>query len=231
VTEGQRAVPVVTIDGPSGVGKGTTAGLVAERLGWHLLDSGALYRLLAYSALEDGVAADDEARLEAIAESLDVRFLTMAGEQRIMLGNQEVTSEIRTEECGGMASQVAALPGARRGLLRLQHEFRLPPGLVADGRDMGTTIFPDAELKIYLTATAAERARRRHKQLKEKGIDAIVAELESAIAERDERDANRSASPLKPAEDAVSIDTTEKNIPEVVELVLSLVEERIGVRP
>lgn len=231
MTETEQTIPVVAIDGPSGVGKGTTASLVAERLGWHLLDSGALYRLLALAAMRRGVAADDEAALEAIAESLDVRFESGDGAQHVFLEGEDVSRAIRMEDCGEMASRVAALPGARRGLLRRQKAFRKPPGLVADGRDMGTTIFPDAPVKVFLSASAAERARRRHKQLIEKGIDANLSELESAIAERDRRDAERKTSPLRPADDAVRIDTTDKSVPEVLDLVLSLIEERIGVRP
>jgi CMP/dCMP kinase len=222
-----QQTPVVTIDGPSGVGKGTTARLVAEQLAWHLLDSGALYRVLALAALNAGLGPDAEAELGRLAEGLDVSFQG----DRVLLEGRDVTDTIRTEECGGMASQIAALPAVRQGLLRLQHDFRQAPGLVADGRDMGTVVFPDAMLKIFLTATPAERARRRHKQLKEKGIDANVSELESAIAERDRRDAERKASPLKPADDAVEIDTTEKSIPVVLDLVLSLVEKRTGLRP
>lgn len=231
MSETQANIPVVTIDGPSGVGKGTTASLVAERLGWHLLDSGALYRLLALHALRTGIAPDDEGALEAAAESLDVRFESGKGAQRVELAGDDVSDAIRTEDCGAAASRVAAVPGARRGLLKRQRDFRRPPGLVADGRDMGTMIFPDAPVKIFLSATPAERARRRHKQLMENGIDANLGELESTIAERDRRDAEREASPLRPAEDATRIDTTDKPIADVLDLVLSLIEERIGVRP
>ncbi|MEA5446402.1 (d)CMP kinase [Gammaproteobacteria bacterium AB-CW1] len=220
-------IPVVTIDGPSGVGKGTTASLLAQALDWHLLDSGALYRLLALSAMRAGVAPEEEARLETMAQSLAVRFEAGEGEQRVLLAGEDVSREIRTEDCGTMASRIAAVPGARRGLVKLQKDFRQAPGLVADGRDMGTTIFPDAPLKIFLTASPAERALRRHKQLKEKGIDANVGELEVAIAERDRRDAERSTSPLKPADDAVRIDTTELSINQVLDRVLSLVKERL----
>jgi len=231
MTNAKATPPVVTIDGPSGVGKGTTASLLAERLGWHLLDSGALYRVLALASEQAGVAVDDESALESMAAQLDVQFQGREGLQKVLLSGRDVSDVIRTEACGGRASQVASLPGARRGLLALQHRFREAPGLVADGRDMGTTIFPEAPLKIFLTASAAERARRRHKQLKEKGIDANVSELESAIAERDKRDAERSASPLKPADDAILIDTTDISIGEVFDRVMNLVEERIGVRP
>lgn len=231
MSESEGNIPVVTIDGPSGVGKGTTASLVAEQLGWHLLDSGALYRLLALHALRNGIDPGDEAALEAAAESLDVRFESGEGAQRVALAGEDVSDAIRTEDCGAVASRVAAVPGARRGLMKRQRDFRRAPGLVADGRDMGTTIFPDAPVKIFLSATPAERARRRHKQLMEKGIDANLSELESAIAERDRRDAERATSPLRPAEDATRIDTTDKPIAEVLDLVLSLIEERIGVRP
>ncbi|HEB57970.1 MAG TPA: (d)CMP kinase [Gammaproteobacteria bacterium] len=215
-------VPVITIDGPSGVGKGTIAQLLARELGWHMLDSGALYRLVALGAERRGLALDDEAALAAYAESLPVEFRTGEGATHglaIYLDGEEVSDAIRTETCGAGASQVAALPAVRAALLARQRAFRRPPGLVADGRDMGTTVFPDAPLKIFLTASAEERAQRRYKQLKEKGIDVSLAALLDEITERDTRDSQRAASPLVPADDALRIDTTSMTIEEVLQTV------------
>lgn len=230
MTAQENTPPVVTVDGPSGAGKGTVSRLLASELDWYLLDSGALYRLLAMAALERGVDLEDDAALETLARELSVRFeTTEEGGERILLGGREVTQGIRTEECGEAASRVAARSGARRGLVALQRGFRQAPGLVADGRDMGTVIFPDAPVKIFLTASAAERARRRHKQLKDKGVGANLAELESAIAERDRRDRERADAPLIPAADAVQIDTTGMSIAEVVEELRHQVDRK-GVR-
>jgi len=221
------AVPVLTIDGPSGSGKGTVARQVAERLGWHLLDSGALYRLVAYASRQRSIPWTDEPANAAIAERLDVRFGADAGgNEQIWLEGHEVSAHIRTEEAGAGASQVAAMPSVRTALLARQRDFAVPPGLVADGRDMGTVIFPDAALKIYLTASAEERARRRHKQLKDKGLGANLAALSQEIAERDRRDASRPIAPLRPADDAQIIDSTSMSIDAVVARVLELAAER-----
>jgi len=218
----QNQVPVITVDGPSGVGKGTISQLLARRFGWHFLDSGALYRLTALAAQRHAVALDDEAGVVAIAAALDVTFQASDnGEVKILLENQDVTNDIRTEEAGNNASKVAALPAVREALLQRQRDFATAPGLVADGRDMGTTVFPQAKLKFFLTASAEVRAERRYKQLKEKGFDANLMSLIEEIQQRDERDRSRSASPLRPAEDAVSIDTSSKTIDEVMAEVLA----------
>ncbi|HMN43957.1 MAG TPA: (d)CMP kinase [Povalibacter sp.] len=222
---------VLTIDGPSGSGKGTVARQVADRLGWHLLDSGALYRLVAYASRPRGIPPSDEPANAAIAGHLDVRFgADTAGNEQIWLEGREVSTHIRTEEAGAGASQVAAMPSVRSALLARQRAFALPPGLVADGRDMGTVIFPDAALKIYLTASAAERARRRHKQLKDKGLDANLAALSQEIAERDRRDASRPIAPLRPADDAQIIDSTSMSIDAVVARVLELAAQRFSAK-
>jgi len=222
-------VPVVTIDGPSGTGKGTISRLLADKLGWHMLDSGALYRLVALGARRHGYALDNETSLSDYALHLDVQFLTdpISGESLVRLENTDVSGEIRTEMAGNNASKVAALPAVREALLERQRAFCQAPGLVADGRDMGTTIFPDAPLKIYLTASAEIRADRRHKQLIEKGISVSLAGLVKEIAERDERDSQRSISPLKPALDAVVIDTTDMGIEVVFQRVELLCQERL----
>ncbi|HEY0720575.1 MAG TPA: (d)CMP kinase [Gammaproteobacteria bacterium] len=215
------SVPIITVDGPSGVGKGTLSQRLARHLGWHFLDSGALYRLLGLAARRQGVDPADEVRLELLALKLDVRFLpSERGETTILLNNHDVTRDIRTEQAGNDASKVAAVPVVRAALLQRQRDFRQLPGLVADGRDMGTTVFPDAPLKFFLTASAEVRAERRHKQLKEKGLDASLTTLLAEIAERDERDRTRSVSPLKPAEDAIIIDTSHLGIDEVFSAVL-----------
>jgi cytidylate kinase len=217
------SVPVITIDGPSGSGKGTVASRVATRLGWHLLDSGALYRLVALAGDRAGLAFDDEPAHGRAAAALDVRFaLGSDGAERIWLAGEEVSQHVRTEACGAGASRVAAMPAVRAALVDRQHAFATPPGLVADGRDMGTVIFPGAGLKIYLTASAEERARRRHKQLKDKGLDVNLAALSLEVAERDRRDASRPISPLKPADDAIIVDSTAMTIEAVVERVLEL---------
>ena len=222
-------VPIITIDGPSGTGKGTISRLLADELGWHMLDSGALYRLVALGASCHGYSLEDESKLADYARQLDVQFLTNSdsGEPLVMLEGRDVTDEIRTEQAGNNASKVAALPAVREALLERQRAFRQAPGLVADGRDMGTTIFPRADLKIFLTASAEIRAERRHKQLKEKGISVSLPALVKEIAERDERDSQRSVSPLKPAQDAVVIDTSDMGIEAVFKRVELLCQERL----
>ncbi len=221
------AAPVVTIDGPSGSGKGTVGRALAQRLGWHFLDSGALYRLVALAALDRDLPLDDEEALAALARGLDVRFDLET--DSVWLDGRPVGERLRAEETGNAASRVAALPAVRSALLERQRAFRQPPGLVADGRDMGTVVFPDAPLKIYLTASAAERARRRYNQLKEKGMEADLAALEREIAVRDERDMNRPVAPLKPAPDAVILDTSDLDIPATIDQALALVRDRLGV--
>jgi len=221
-----RLPPVIAIDGPSGSGKGTIARQVAAALGWHLLDSGALYRLLALAAARRGIDLDDTARLAELAAALDVRFgVDAEGAELIWLDGAPVGGELRTEEAGRGASTVAALQPVRDALLGLQRSFRKRPGLVADGRDMGTHVFPEAELKVYLTASAEERARRRHKQLKDKGIDVSLAALSRDIEDRDRRDSERSVAPLRPAEDARILDSSNQSIDAVTETVLGWARE------
>jgi cytidylate kinase len=222
-----NAIPVLAVDGPSGSGKGTICRQVAQQLGWHMLDSGALYRLVALGAQRRGIALDDIEALTTYAENLDVVFSIpeQAGETEVLLEGEVVTDDIRTETAGNNASKVAAIPEVRVALLQRQRDFAQPPGLVADGRDMGTVVFPHARVKIFLTASAEERAQRRYKQLKEKGISANLADLQAEIAERDERDAKRTVSPLKPADDAVVLDTSELSIEEVTAKVLQLCEQ------
>ena len=225
-----NSVPVIAIDGPSGAGKGTVSQLVARRLGWHFLDSGALYRLVAQAAKNHAITLDNVEALETLAAHLDVQFrVTDDGSPvQVILEGEDVTASIRSEEIGNEASRVAALPGVRAALLERQRAFRTPPGLVADGRDMGTVVFPDAEVKIFLTASAEERAQRRYKQLKEKNSNVIFNDLLKEITERDKRDTERSVAPLRPAADAVTIDTTVLAIEQVVEQVMSICNQRLG---
>ena len=221
-------MPIITIDGPSGSGKGTISRLIAGRLAWHLLDSGALYRLVALAARRQGVSLEDEAALANLAAGLDFRFESgpEGAETQVLLGGEDVTQAIRSEQCGNDASAIAVLPGVRRALLEKQRHFSVPPGLVADGRDMGTVVFPHADLKIFLTASCRERAERRHKQLKEKGVDVSLANLLEDIARRDERDHSRDTAPMKPAPDAVVIDTTGIGIEEVVSRIVGMWRDR-----
>jgi CMP/dCMP kinase len=216
-----KDVSVITIDGPSGSGKGTISRAVAKRLGWALLDSGALYRLVALAARRASVSLDDAAALRGLAERFNIRFgSNESGEEVVWLDEEDVTRAIRTEGAGNDASKVAALPPVRAALLERQRRFAVAPGLVADGRDMGTVVFPQAKVKIFLTASPAERALRRYKQLKEKGVAANLAALSLEIAERDERDSTRSASPLVASADATMLDTTGMSVDDVVERVL-----------
>ncbi len=219
---------VITVDGPAGSGKGTVAHQVAAELGWHILDSGALYRLVAHQAIQKKVALDDEKKLAELARNLDVVFVAgEEGESIILLEGEDVTYAIRTEECGGVASQVAVYPLVREALLDRQRDFLQEPGLVADGRDMGTVVFPGALVKVYLTASARVRAERRQRQLKEQGVDVKVSGLVRDIESRDARDCGRRSAPLKAAEDAIVIDTDSLSIDEVVDQVLSVVKARL----
>jgi len=211
------AVPVVTIDGPSGAGKGAVSRLLAARLGWRLLDSGALYRLTALAGQRAGLAPDDRAAHARMATAMDVHFSAKEdGNEQILLNGDDVSLELRSEQTGAGASRVAQWAEVRSALLQRQRDFAAAPGLVADGRDMGTVVFPQAPLKIYLTASAEERALRRYKQLKDKGSAVNLAALSREIAERDRQDANRAVSPMRPAPDALTIDSTTLSIQGVV---------------
>ncbi|MEM7466428.1 MAG: (d)CMP kinase [Pseudomonadota bacterium] len=219
-------IPVVTVDGPSGTGKGTLATRLKNHLNWHLLDSGALYRSLGLAAVRSSIPLNNEEKLGELAAELALRFEAEDNGVQVYLNNDDITHTIRTEEVGGYASQVAAIPLVREKLLQRQRDFRQLPGLVADGRDMGTVVFPDAVLKIYLTASPEERAQRRYKQLKQKGISVTLARLLDDICDRDQRDERRPVSPLRPAPDAILLDTTSIDIDEVELTVLALMKER-----
>lgn len=223
-------MPVITVDGPSGSGKGTVCRLLAEKLGWDVLDSGAIYRVLSLAALHHQIALDNEEALVPLAANLDVQFLidsdTNAG--KIILEGEDVTTTIRNEEVGAAASKVAALPRVREALLRRQRAFRTENGLIADGRDMGTVVFPDAPLKIFLTASAEERARRRFVELNERGLDVTLGGLLQDIQARDDRDMNRAVAPLVPAEDAIELDTSELNAQQVFDKVITLLDASIS---
>jgi len=218
-------VPVLTIDGPSGSGKGTISRLVADQLGWRLLDSGALYRAVGYAAGMAGLDLSDAEAMTRCALATRIRFQadTAGGETRVLVNGHDATDELRTETAGAAASAIASIPTVRQALFELQLGFRKAPGLVADGRDMGTVIFPDAPYKVFLTASAAERAKRRYKQLKEKGLTVTLGGLQREIEARDSRDASRAVAPLKPAADALTIDTTGLGIGEVVAKVFAVV--------
>lgn len=221
-------IPILTIDGPSGSGKGTISRAVAERLGWHYLDSGALYRAVGLAAAWEGVDLSDAEAVALCARRTEIRFETQgAGEPHVIVNGKDATRQLRTETAGAAASAIAAQPPVRAALVDLQHGFRRLPGLVADGRDMGTVIFPDAPYKVFLTASAGERAQRRYKQLKEKGVSVNLDSLLHEIAARDERDAGRAVAPLKPAEDAVVVDSTGTPIAEVIERVLAVLPENL----
>jgi len=214
--------PVIAIDGPSASGKGTVAARVAAALGYHYLDSGALYRLVALAALRSGAGLDDEAGLARLAASMDVAF----GEGRVTLSGEEVGAALRSEEVGAAASRVAAHPAVRKALLARQHGFRRPPGLVADGRDMGSIVFPDAPLKVFLTADVGTRAQRRYKQLMEKGMYAKIEDVVEELRRRDERDTSRPVAPLKHYPDAIFLDTTGLSVDQAVDEILARWRER-----
>ncbi len=220
--------PVIAIEGPSGAGKGTVCQLLAEKLGWHLLDSGAIYRVLATAALRQQIDLDDVDALVAQASRLDVMFKSTPLGVSVILDGEEVSSQLRTEQMGNAASKIAAYPPVREALLQRQRAFRVAPGLIADGRDMGTVVFPDAEVKIFLDASAEERANRRLKQLQGKGFDVKFEHLLLEIKERDERDRNRPVAPLRPAEDALVVDSTTMDIQAVMQSILAQVEKKIG---
>ena len=220
-------IPVLTIDGPAGSGKGTIVEHVAKELGWHILDSGALYRIVAVAAEKKNIAFDDDDSLAELAKKLDAVFLPCkGGGVEVRLDSEDVSKAIRTEDCGCAASKVAANAEVRKALLQRQRDYLLSPGLVADGRDMGTVVFPNAFAKIFLTASAEERAKRRYKQLNEKGQDVILSRLILDIQERDQRDMNRAEAPLKAADDAITIDTSDLSIEEVVAQVLEIVKKK-----
>ena len=214
--------PVLAIDGPGGAGKGTICQLVAKKLGWHLLDSGALYRLTALAASKHGVELDNEDSVAVLAKHLDVQFIPQdEGLVHTILEGEDVSTDIRTEQVGSMASKVASLPAVRQALLERQRDFAQAPGVVADGRDMGTVVFPDAPVKIYLTASAEERAKRRFLQMQEKGVDSDIEEILRDIQERDDRDMNREIAPLKPAVDSLVVESTNMSIEQVLDVVMT----------
>ncbi|KAF7785997.1 cytidylate kinase [Pseudoalteromonas rubra] len=226
----QAVMPVITVDGPSGSGKGTVCRLLAEKLDWDVLDSGAIYRVLSLAAIHHHIALDNEEALVPLAANLDVQFPIdgVTKKIKVILEGEDVTHTIRNEEVGAAASKIAALPRVREALLRRQRAFRSERGLIADGRDMGTVVFPQAELKIYLTASAQERARRRYLELKDKGLDVTLDGLLSEIEARDDRDMNREVAPLVPADDAIVLDTTELDAEQVFTKVVTLVQDTIA---
>jgi cytidylate kinase len=217
------SIPVITIDGPGGAGKGTVAGIVAQTLGWHLLDSGALYRIIAVAGLRANLALDDVDALVALSQRLDIVF----SDGQVSVDGTDFSQAIRTEEAGNSASKVAALPALRQAVLSMQQDFRKAPGLVADGRDMGTVVFPDAPVKIFLDASPEARAERRYNQLKNKGLGVNLRALLEQIQDRDARDRERAVAPLKPAQDALVIDSTQMTIDEVVATVMTQLTNKI----
>ena len=219
-------IPVLTLDGPSGVGKGTVASIIAQTLDWHLLDSGAIYRALAISVSNHNIKINNINGLLTLADGLDLRFELVPNQQslNVYLDNVEVSTELRTEKTAELASRLAMIGLLRKSLLMKQQQFRRPPGLVADGRDMGTVVFPDAPFKVFLTAEVSERAKRRLKQLQESGIAGNISHTLAEVQKRDERDLNRQHSPLRPAKDALIIDTTNLTINEVITRVMSLIK-------
>lgn len=224
----QYAIPVITIDGPSGVGKGTLSQLLADYFDWHLLDSGIIYRVLAFQALKLHISLDEADVLSKLALALPLIFITSSRETKIMLANDDVTDAIRTEEVGNAASKVAILPKVREALLQRQRDFCQPPGLIADGRDMGSVVFPEALIKIFLDANLKSRTERRMKQLQKKGIYVKFGEIFQEIAERDARDRNRPISPLKPAADALVIDSSSLSISDVFEKALTYIKQKLN---
>ncbi|ODQ00010.1 MULTISPECIES: (d)CMP kinase [Salinivibrio] len=220
--------PVITVDGPSGAGKGTLCMRLAEKLQWHLLDSGAIYRVLALAAIHHDVDTTSEDALVPLAANLDVQFIAEGELVKVILEGEDVSATLRTEQVGNQASKVAALPRVREALLRRQRAFAGEPGLIADGRDMGTVVFPQAEVKIFLDASAQERARRRQQQLQEKGVNVTFDRLLSEIQERDDRDRNRAVAPLRPAPDALVLDSTSLSIDEVIEQALAFIESKLS---
>jgi cytidylate kinase len=220
---------LITIDGPSGSGKGTVCHILAKKLQWHLLDSGALYRILAYAALQQNIQLTDKKSLVELALTLDVSFVSNGSGVDTLLNKENVGDKLRTEEVGQAASEVAAIEEVRSALLARQKAFLQNPGLIADGRDMGTVVFPDAKVKVFLDASAEERAQRRFNQLQEKGFNVSIAQILSEIKERDYRDRNRAIAPLRPANDAVVIDSTTLTIDEVVQQILTLVELKLKI--
>jgi CMP/dCMP kinase len=220
-------IPVVTIDGPTCSGKGTIAKLLAHKLGWRILDSGILYRILALVAIQNSVDLANENLLTDLAENLSLKFVFVDGDCKVFLKNQDISNAIRHEQCSVAASRVSAFPKVRAALLKMQRNFVSRPGLVADGRDMGTVVFPDALLKVFLTADPKERAERRYKQLQEQQINVSLDDVYRELLERDKRDMERSVSPLKPASDAVIIDTSKKSVDEVVSFIMDLINKKL----